>query len=83
MDVLNEESSFLKEESRFERRIPTVRVRYSHVQKFVKTLIILHTIRKVKFLSKNSILTKPQHFLEFFTQILFDNFSCEIKFVNR
>ena len=27
-----------------------------------------HTIRKVKFLSKNSILTKPQHFHEFFTQ---------------
>ena len=26
-----------------------------------------HTIRKVKFLSKNSILTKPQHFGEFFT----------------
>ena len=28
-----------------------------------------YTIRKVKFLSKNSILTKPQHFHEFFTQI--------------
>ena len=28
-----------------------------------------HTIRKVKFLSRNSILTKPQHFHEFFTQI--------------
>ena len=28
-----------------------------------------HTIRKVKYLSKNSILTKPQHFHEFFTQI--------------
>ena len=28
-----------------------------------------HTIRKVKFLSKNSILTKPQHFHEFFTPI--------------
>ena len=27
-----------------------------------------HTIRKVKFLSKNSILTKPQHFHEFFNQ---------------
>ena len=26
-----------------------------------------HTIRKVKFLSKNSILTKPQQFHEFFT----------------
>ena len=30
-----------------------------------------HTIQKVKFLSKNSILTKPQHFREFFTQIFF------------
>ena len=28
----------------------------------------IHTIRKVKFLSNNSILTKPQHFHEFFTQ---------------
>ena len=41
-----------------------------------------HTIRKVKFLSKNSILTKPQHFHEFFNQIFFDNFSREIKVVN-
>ena len=41
-----------------------------------------HTILKVKFLSKNSILTKPQHFHEFFTQIVFDNFSREIKVVN-
>ena len=36
-----------------------------------------HTIRKVKFLSTNSILAKPQHFHEFF-----GNFSCEIKVVN-
>ena len=42
----------------------------------------MHTIRKVKFLSKNSILTKTQHFHEFFTQIFFDNFSREIKVVN-
>ena len=42
----------------------------------------LHTIRKVKFLSKNSILTKPQKFHEFFTQFFFDNFSREIKVVN-
>ena len=33
-----------------------------------------HTIRKVKFLSKNSILTKPQHFHEFFTQFFFWQF---------
>ena len=30
-----------------------------------------HTIRKVKLLSKNSILTKPQHFHEFYTQKFF------------
>ena len=41
-----------------------------------------HTIQKVKFLSKNSILTKLQHFHEFFNQIFFDNFSREIKVVN-
>ena len=41
-----------------------------------------HTILKVNFLYKNSILTKPQHFHEFFTQIFFDNFSREIKVVN-
>ena len=45
-------------------------------------LQVKHTIRKVNFLSKNSILTKPQHFHEFFTQIFFDNFSREIKVVN-
>ena len=38
-----------------------------------------HTIRKVKILSKNSILTKLQHFHEFFTQILFDNFLVKSK----
>ena len=43
---------------------------------------INHTIRKVKFPSKNSILTKPQHFHEFFIQFFFDNFSREIKVVN-
>ena len=35
---------------------------------------IFHTIRKVKFLSKNLILTKPQYFHEFFTQIFFLQF---------
>ena len=34
-----------------------------------------HTIRKVKFLSKNSILTKPQHFHEFFTHFFLTIFS--------
>ena len=49
---------------------------------FDEVIFLFHTIRKVKFLSKNSILTKPRHFHEFFTQIYFDNFSCEIKVVN-
>ena len=42
----------------------------------------MHTIRKVNFLSKNSILTKPHYFHEFFTQIFFNNFSREINVVN-
>ena len=50
--------------------------------KAVKLFSELHTILKVEFLSKDSILTKPQHFHEFFTQIFFDNFSREIKVVN-
>ena len=37
-------------------------------------VLLILTIRKVKFLSKNAILTKPQ--------IIFDNFSREIKVVN-
>ena len=41
-----------------------------------------HTIRQVKFLSKNSILTKLQHFHEFLPKNFFDNFSREIKVVN-
>ena len=36
--------------------------------------LLLHTIQKVKFLSKNSISTKPQHFHEFFTKKIFYNF---------
>ena len=43
-----------------------------------KVCKIKHTIRKVKFLSKNSILTKPNFLPKFF----FDNFSREIKVVN-
>merc|ERR1712004_154114 len=38
-----------------------------------------HTIRKVKYLSKNSILTKPQHFHEFFTQIFLTIFLVKAK----
>ena len=44
---------------------------------FYNFFVSTHTIRKVKFLSKNSILTKTQHFHEFFT-----NFSRQIKVVN-
>ena len=46
------------------------------------TKLFLHIVLKVEFLSKNSILTKPQHFYEFFTQFFFANFSREIKVVN-
>ena len=38
-----------------------------------------HTIQKVKFLSKNSILTKPQHVHEFFTQIFLTIFLVKSK----
>jgi len=38
-----------------------------------------HTIRKVKFLSKNSILTEPQHFHEIFTQIFLTLFLVKLK----
>ena len=49
----------------------------------IPTRASIHTIRKVKFLSKNSILTKPQHFHEFFTQNFFWQFfswnqSCQL-----
>ena len=40
-----------------------------------------HTIRKVKFLSRNSILTKPQHFHEFLT--VRDSLARSYKFVWR
>ena len=42
--------------------------------------LLHHTVRKVNFLSKNSILTKPQHFLEFskfFWQFFSWNQSCQ------
>ena len=39
----------------------------------------LYTIWKVKFWSKNSILTKPQHFHEFFTQIFLPMFLVKSK----
>ena len=39
----------------------------------------LHTFRKVNFLSKNSILTKPQHFHEFFIQFFLTIFLVKSK----
>ena len=41
--------------------------------------LLMHTIGKVKFLSKNSILTKPQHFHKFFTQIFLTIFLVKSK----
>jgi len=40
---------------------------------------VRHTIRKVKFLSRNSMLTKPEHFHEFFTQIFLTIFPVKSK----
>ena len=40
---------------------------------------IHHTIRKVKFLSKNSIMKKTQHFQEFFAQIFLTIFLVKSK----
>ena len=57
-------------------------LKYKEYQEPGTCFYIVHTIRKVKYLSKNSILTKPQHFHEFFTQKFFDNFSREFKVVN-
>ena len=51
----------------FWRKVLFVSLSNLHISHWLK----IHTIRKVKFLSKNSILTKPQHFHEFFTQIFF------------
>ena len=55
-----------------------VRRRYSNFQT-LKTFKLCHTIRKVKFLSKNSILTKTQHFYEFFTHIFWTIFLVKSK----
>ena len=38
-----------------------------------------HTLRKVKFLSRNSILTKPEHFHEFLTRIFLTIFLVKSK----
>ena len=50
--------------------VPNVFIRGKHIGKlsFFFLKFLKHTIRKVKFLSKNSILTNPQHFHEFFTR---------------
>ena len=52
-------------------------------RELVRRFISLNVTLFEKFLSKNSILTKPQQVHEFFTQIFFDNFSRKIKVVNR
>ena len=57
LDILKEKWSALYE----------VRTILLSIQSLLGKLLYYHTIRKVKFLSKNSILTKPQHFHEFFT----------------
>ena len=57
LDILKEKWSALYE----------VRTILLSIQSLLGKLLYYHTIRKVKFLSKNSILTNPQHFQEFFT----------------
>ena len=62
-------------------------VKFSIFKKLVKLIKIcaellectLFEFRKVKFLSKNSFLRKPQNFYEFFTQKFFDNFLVKSK----
>ena len=54
----------------------SINTKYYHLWKCHN---LWHTIIKVEFLSKNSILTKPQHFHEFFIQKFFGNFSRESK----
>ena len=61
---------FLKLFSTFRLQMP-----YLKAAKFQTAAMYAHTIRKVKFLSKNSILTKPQHFHEFLTQKFWINYS--------
>ena len=53
------------------KKLGVVNSKDPHGKKMIKIIheSSAHTILKVKFLSKNSILTKPQHFHEFFTQI--------------
>ena len=46
----------------------------NHFEDIKKNERFLHTIRKVKFLSKNSILTKPQQFHEFVPQFFWQFF---------
>ena len=58
---------------------PICFTRFSQGFSFRYNMPLLHTIRKVKFLSKNSILTKNPNI---FTQNFFDNISREIKVVN-
>ena len=53
-----------------------------HLERKQRCFRILHTFRKVKFLSKNSIFTKNPTFSRVFHPNFFDNFSREIKVVN-
>ena len=52
------------------------------VEWYAKKLTATAHYSKSQIFVQNSILTKPQHFHEFFTQFFFGNFSREIKVVN-
>ena len=56
------------------RKLPGVPTSLQKISKFTKS-------EKIVKVYLHSILPKPQHFHEFFTQIFFDNFSREIKVV--
>ena len=68
---------------RFDFKLPIVFENPSKNVSFLKQMYLAsfasHTIRKVKFMSKNSILTKPRHFHEFFTQIFLTIFLVKSK----
>ena len=83
MNELKEISDKEEQMSRLKDILELTQEDYDERSKIAQYIQVkLHTIQKVKFLSKNLILTKPQQFHEFFTQIFFDNFSREFKVVN-
>ena len=83
MNELKEISDKEEQMSRLKDILKLTQEDYDERSKIAQYIQVkLHTIQKVKFLSKNSILTKSKLFHEFFIQKFFDNFSRENKVVN-